>query len=143
MARGIRPRVLVLAALIGLLPQLPAIAAEPTAPAPAVEITREALREGHPALVLDVRSAEEYHAGHVPGAVNIPHDEVEAALPRLEPFRSREVVVYCRSGRRAALALAVLGKAGFTTLEHLAGDMQEWTAAGLPVDTADVPLAAP
>jgi rhodanese-related sulfurtransferase len=74
-------------------------------------------------LVLDVRSAEEYASGHVPGARNLSHDQVAARLAELGP--AREVVVYCESGRRADLAADVLRDAGFT-VRHLVGDMAEW-----------------
>jgi phage shock protein E len=89
-----------------------------------------------PALVvLDVRTPAEYAAGHVPGAVNVPHDQVEARLAELDPLRDRDLVVYCKSGVRARLALEALGKAGFRNLWHLDGDMQGWAAGGRPVET--------
>ena len=81
-------------------------------------------------LVLDVRSAEEYASGHVPGARNLSHDQVAARLAELGP--TREVVVYCESGKRAALAADVLHDAGFT-VHHLVGDMSGWRAQGLPI----------
>jgi rhodanese-related sulfurtransferase len=139
----VRVALVVAGLLAGATPGHAPVAAEPAAAAPVAEISRAELAKHPAALILDVRTAEEYHAGHVPGAVNIPHEEVAAALPHLEPFRDREVVVYCRSGRRAALALEVLRKAGFADLEHMEGDMQGWDAAGLPVETTDVPLPKP
>lgn len=84
-------------------------------------------------VVLDVRAPAEFAEGHVPGAINVPHDQVESRLAELRQYRDREVVVYCRSGRRAGLAAEVLQRNGFTRLEHLAGDMPGWTAAGQPV----------
>lgn len=82
-------------------------------------------------LILDVRSDAEFASGHVPGAINIPHNEVAARLAELGD-REGEVVVYCESGRRAARALSLLGEAGFTRLRHLSGDMAGWRGAGLP-----------
>ncbi len=83
-------------------------------------------------VALDVRTPEEYAEGHVPGAVNVPHDQVGARLGELQSLKDKDVVVYCRSGRRAGMAADVLQKAGFTRLRHLEGDMQGWTAAGRP-----------
>jgi phage shock protein E len=83
-------------------------------------------------VVLDVRTPEEFAEGHVPGAVNVPHDQVEARLGELQSLRDKDVVLYCRSGRRAGMAAETLQKAGFTRLQHLEGDMQGWTAAGRP-----------
>jgi rhodanese-related sulfurtransferase len=81
-------------------------------------------------LVLDVRSAEEFASGHVPGARNVEYDEVEARLAELGP--AREVVVYCERGPRASKAAAVLSAAGFA-VKHLAGHMSGWREAGLPI----------
>jgi rhodanese-related sulfurtransferase len=87
-------------------------------------------------LVLDVRTPEEYAAGHVPNAINVPHDQIEARLAELEARKNGPVVVYCKSGRRAGIAAEALSKAGFTNLLHLTGDMEAWSAAGLPVEKA-------
>ena len=85
-------------------------------------------------VVLDVRTAAEYAAGHVPGARNVSHDELAGRLGELEALRDKEVVLYCRSGRRTALAEDVLRKAGFTKLLHLDGDFLAWQAENRPVE---------
>jgi rhodanese-related sulfurtransferase len=82
-------------------------------------------------LVLDVRSAEEFAGGHVPGAVNVSYEQVAARMGELGP--AREVVVYCERGGRAAKAADVLRDAGFT-VRHLTGDMSGWREQGLPVE---------
>jgi phage shock protein E len=103
-------------------------------------LARQAARD--PALVvLDVRTPEEFAAGHVPGAINVPHDQLPGRLGELAALRDKDLVVYCKSGRRAGLALEVLGQQGYTRLSHLDGDMQGWEAAGRPVEKA--PAAAP
>ena len=56
-------------------------------------------------VVLDVRTEAEYSEGHVPGARNTPHTELAARIAELEGARTRDIVVYCRSGTRAAQAL--------------------------------------
>lgn len=91
----------------------------------------ELLARSDAPLVLDVRSAEEFAGGHVPGARNVEYDEVAARLAELGP--PREVVVYCERGGRAAKAADALTAAGFTVV-HLRGDMAGWRAAGLPVE---------
>jgi rhodanese-related sulfurtransferase len=97
----------------------------------------ERLAWGDQALVvLDVRTVAEYSEGHVPGARNIPHTELAARIAELEGARTRDVVVYCRSGRRTALALAVLEGAGFKRLLHLQGDYLRWAEDGRPVATS-------
>jgi phage shock protein E len=85
-------------------------------------------------LVLDVRTPAEFAEGHVPHAINLPHDQLEARLAELAPGGDRTVVVYCKSGKRAAIASEILAEAGFSDLRHLTGDMDGWRAAGLPVE---------
>ncbi len=77
-----------------------------------------------------MRTAAEYAEGHVPGAINISHDELAERLAEIDSARDLEVVVYCHSGRRAGIAEALLAEQGFSNLEHLEGDMQAWMAAG-------------
>ena len=97
------------------------------------EVLALVTREDGP-LLLDARTPEEYQSGHVPGAVNIPHDQVATRLDELEPYRTRGVVVYCRSGTRAGMAADALGNAGFTNLAHLDGDMAGWSESGREVE---------
>lgn len=78
-------------------------------------------------VVLDVRTPAEFADGHIPGAVNIPHTELAARVAELEAARERDIVVYCRSGSRAAAALEVLEKSGFRHLFHLKGDYTRWS----------------
>lgn len=90
-------------------------------------------------VILDVRTAEEYAAGHVPGAINVSHDQVEARLPELSAYKSKDVVVYCRSGRRTQLALDVLSANGFERLWHLEGDMLAWQSQNRPLEASATP----
>ena len=90
-------------------------------------------------VVLDVRTPAEYAAGHVPGARNVSHDQLAANLVELEPLRDKDVVLYCRSGRRTLLAEDVLRKAGFTKLLHLDGDYLAWEAQQRPVERESAP----
>jgi len=87
--------------------------------------------------LLDVRTAEEFAAGHVPGARNIPVAELEARIAELAAARDRDLVVYCRTGRRAALALQILAANGFRRLLHLEGDMQGWSASARRIEVTD------
>jgi phage shock protein E len=87
-------------------------------------------------IVLDVRTVEEFEQGHIPNAVNIPHKELEARLAELSGAKNTQVVIYCRSGRRAKVAKQVLVKSGFNQLDHLSGDFNEWTSNNLPISKA-------
>ena len=84
-------------------------------------------------LVLDVRTAQEFHAGHVPGARNIPHTELPQRLAEVAEYQQKAVVVYCERGVRADAASKVLQAAGFANVRHLQGDMAAWRAQALPL----------
>ena len=85
-------------------------------------------------LVLDVRAPAEFAAGHVPGAQNVSHDELPTRLAELSKHRDKPVVLYCRSGRRTAIAAQVLRDAGFSQLLHLEGDWLAWEEAKQPIE---------
>jgi rhodanese-related sulfurtransferase len=83
-------------------------------------------------VVLDVRTPQEFAAGHIPGAVNIPHDQLPNRLAEIAGAKNKDVVVYCRSGRRSAIALETLSSQGFKSVKHLEGDMLKWEEEKLP-----------
>lgn len=80
------------------------------------------LEYGHaPTVIIDVRSVEEYNGGHVPGAIVIPHDAVGEKLPEILPDRNTTLLVYCRSGKRAASACKDLVAAGYINVCNFGG----------------------
>jgi rhodanese-related sulfurtransferase len=83
-------------------------------------------------LILDVRTESEFASGHIPGAVNIPHDELLRRIGELDAGSDGEIVVYCEVGGRAEKAASELRKAGFSEVLHLQGDMRAWRARQLP-----------
>ena len=85
-----------------------------------------------PPVVLDVRTPREYAAGHLPGAINVPHKALPERLAEIAGFRDRQVVLYCERGKRSDMATAVLREAGFSSLWHLQGHMEGWRGQGLP-----------
>lgn len=72
-------------------------------------------------LILDVRAQEEYDEGHIPGAVVIPHTEVEARAEAELPDKEQMILVYCRSGRRSKLAAQALADLGYTNVKEFGG----------------------
>ena len=99
-------------------------------------VTREALaarmRDGL-VTVIDVRPADEFALGHVPGAINVPLADLQARLPEIDP--DREIVAYCR-GPWCVMsfeAVAALRNRGFRA-RRLEDGLPEWKAAGLPVE---------
>jgi phage shock protein E len=85
-------------------------------------------------LILDVRTPAEFAAGHVPGAVNLPYDQISERYPELELSTDAELIVYCRSGKRAGMAEATLAELGFTNLRDLEDHWLGWSDAALSFD---------
>lgn len=100
-------------------------------PVPAREVLAR-LKSGL-VTVLDVRPAEEFAAGHLPGALNVPVDRLESFLAKLP--RRKEVIAYCRGPYclMSFEAVEKLRKRGFKA-KRLADGYPEWRAAGLPVE---------
>lgn len=86
------------------------------------------------AVVVDVREAKEWSAGHLPGACHIPLGQLGSRLQELERFRDRPIITQCRSGGRSAMAAASLKRAGFAKVFNLSGGIEAWRSAGLPID---------
>jgi phage shock protein E len=82
--------------------------------APVEEVRRLVREEGAP--LIDVRTATEFGAGHIEGAVNISHDQIEAQAAKIKAGKEDPIVLYCRSGARATVALQTLKRLGYTNV---------------------------
>lgn len=84
-------------------------------------------------VILDVRTPEEYAAGHVPGAINIPYTHLPARISEVADAADKDIVVYCTIGVRAERGAQRLRENGFTRLLHLDGDMKAWEEKKQPL----------
>ena len=73
------------------------------------------------AVLLDVRQADEFNAGHIEGAVLVPHDTIAEKIGTVVPDKDTPVYIYCRSGRRSAIAVKAMKKLGYVDLTDLGG----------------------
>lgn len=85
-------------------------------------------------LVLDVREADEFAAGHLPKARHIPLKDLDSRLAELAKFKDKPVIVTCRTGARSGSACRALKKAGFTNVHNLKGGVPAWQQASLPIE---------
>ena len=85
------------------------------------------------ALVLDIRTREQFDSAHVSGARNIPAAELEAQADSLKKYREKPVVVYCESGSVSPSAIRRLADKGFTRAVGLRGGLAAWRADSLPL----------
>lgn len=72
-------------------------------------------------VILDVREQDEYDTGHIPGAILIPYTEIENKAEKVLSDKNRQILVYCRSGRRSKIAAETLGKMGYTNVKEFGG----------------------
>ena len=105
----------------------------------ALDHAEQAIREAD--VLVDVREADEFAAGHLGGAVHISRGMLEfkfSANTALQP-RDLNVVLYCKTSGRAALAAAALHEMGYLNVQSIAGGFDAWAAAGKPVAKPDTP----
>ena len=72
-------------------------------------------------LWIDVRTAEEYAAGHVSQSINIPYEEITDRVGEVTTDKDALIYVYCRSGRRSGIAMEALEKAGYSNVVNIGG----------------------
>lgn len=88
------------------------------------------------AVVVDVSETEEFAAGHIGGARNIPLNQLEQRLPEVVKNKALPVLLVCPSGARANRALGVAKKLGYDKAQVLAGGLKAWKDANLPLEKA-------
>lgn len=92
-------------------------------------------------VLIDVREADEFAAGHLPGAIHLSRGMLEFRLsgnPELAR-RDLQVVLYCKTSGRAALAACAMQDMGYLNVRSIAGGFDAWAAAGKPVHRPDLP----
>ena len=114
-----------------------ACAAVAHADEPTPRIQQEALlkrmeKQDASVIILDVRTPEEFAAGHIAGAVNIPYTHLPARLSELTGAGDKDIVLYCATGVRAERAAERMREQGYTRLLHLDGDMKAWEEKNRP-----------
>ena len=92
-------------------------------------------------VLIDVREADEFAAGHLPGAVLVPRGLLEFKLSGTPALSSRDlkVVLYCKTSGRAALAAQTMQNMGYLNVSSVAGGFDAWVAAGKPVVKPEQP----
>ena len=85
----------------------------------------------------DVREMDEWHAGHLPGAVHVPKSFLEQWAEDRIPDKSKTTVLYCAGGVRSAMAADTLGKLGYTNVISMSGGFNRWKDAGFQTVTPE------
>lgn len=84
--------------------------------------------------ILDVRTINEYKAGHIGKAIVIPVQELQERVSEIEHLKNSKVLVYCRTGVRSKKALQILQQNGFSQLYHLEKGIRLWTQEGFKIE---------
>lgn len=85
------------------------------------------------AVIVDVRDAKDFGAGHIVGAVNIPSTSFETRSGELADFKDKPIVLVCKMGQHSSAIGRKLRAQGFENIRRLSGGMMEWTGNNLPV----------
>ncbi len=104
-----------------------------------VDTAETAIRDAD--LLIDVREADEFAAGHIPGAILIPRGLLEFSLSSSPEYDSRglKIVIYCKASGRAALAACAMQDMGYAHVQSIAGGFDAWAAAGKPIGKPSLP----
>lgn len=86
------------------------------------------------AVMVDVCEVNEYQKGHIPGTINIPLSTMSSRFGELEKYKSKPVVMVCRSGQRSGKAGTMLRKQGFENVYNLTGGNLAWQRENLPLE---------
>ena len=84
-------------------------------------------------VLLDVRTSDEFNAGHLPKGINIPRGTLEFLIGKFYPNKETEIVLYCRTDARAALCTNTLHEMGYTNVKNLKGGFKAWGEAGYSI----------
>jgi rhodanese-related sulfurtransferase len=85
------------------------------------------------AKVVDIRTKEDFRAGHLPESINIPAKDMQKRMTELDAFKDQPVILICKTGTTAGATGTLLAKAGFTQLNKLRGGIMEWQGSNLPL----------
>lgn len=109
----------------------------------ATVITRQDLQarqaSANPPVLVEALPAGNYESGHLPGALSLPHDQVDELAPALLPDKDADVVVYCANGPCANSGIAArrLEQLGYRRVFDYNLGKQDWVEAGLPLETSE------
>ncbi|WP_106476729.1 rhodanese-like domain-containing protein [Phytohalomonas tamaricis] len=83
-------------------------------------------------VIVDIREANEFKAGHIAGAINIPNSKFDTRMNELKKHQDKPVIVVCKTGQKAGIIVEKLKKEGYSRAAKLKGGMEQWQADSLP-----------
>lgn len=87
----------------------------------------------HSRVLIDVREADEWDEGYIPGAIHLSKGIIEREIEKVVPEKDREVILYCRGGMRSLIAADSLQKMGYSNVCSMIGGITAWREANYPI----------
>ena len=106
----------------------------PQVPTVSVEEVKQAIETKESLVLLDVRTPDEVSRGKLPGAINVPLDELLTKIVSVVPDKKTKIYVYCMSGSRSVYAVDAMIKEGYTNVYHVANGVLAWRVKKYPVE---------
>lgn len=106
----------------------------PTIPQITVEDLKKVLEDKENAILLDVRTEDEYTRGKIKGSINIPLDELEEKVESIIPDKSENIYVYCLSGSRSAIAVEIIKNLGYKNVFDVKSGLLSWRMNQYPLE---------
>lgn len=91
-----------------------------------IDEAQELIKKDSDVLILDVRTPAEYKSGHIPNAINIPHNTLIIRLNEIEKYKDKNILVHCQSGGRSSIAVQILEQQGFNKIYHMKNGFGAW-----------------
>lgn len=98
---------------------------------------KNALEKEDDFVLVDVRTSDEYEAGHLDGSKLVPLDTIERNAENVLTDKNKKLYVYCRTGRRSAEAVGILKNKGYTNVHDVSGGITAWQSSGYPISKSD------
>lgn len=92
-----------------------------------IDEAKKIVDENEDLVILDVRTQDEYDEGHIKNAILIPYNTIEENIDKIDKYKDKPILVYCRTGRRSAIAVKTLIDNGFTKIYHMSEGISAWT----------------
>jgi rhodanese-related sulfurtransferase len=107
----------------------------PLTPSVSPYLVKETIALHTGAVVIDVRTQQEYDEGHIPGAILVPEETLYQKIPQLYPDKTKTIYLYCHTGHRGAVSTRLLKSMGYEKAFNIEGGLDGWQAGGNKIET--------
>ncbi|MBC2399322.1 rhodanese-like domain-containing protein [Clostridium tetanomorphum] len=91
-----------------------------------IEQAKKIVDENKDLVIFDIRTKEEYDSGHIKSAILIPYDQINENIDFIKKYKDKEVLVYCKTGRRSSIAIKALIDNNYSKIYHMNEGISRW-----------------